>query len=149
MLVATTTTGASGDYQFLDLVPGDYFVQFNLPSGYAYSPQDATGDTTDSDADATTGRTVITTLTPGENDPTWDAGIYFTASLGDRVWLDQNANGIQDAGEPGMPGVTVTLYTSAGIPVGAPATTDANGNYAFPNLPPGDYYVQFTRRPAT
>jgi uncharacterized repeat protein (TIGR01451 family) len=28
-------------------------------------------------------------------------------SLGDRVWLDTNANGIQDAGEQGLAGVTV------------------------------------------
>jgi len=74
VLVATTTTGSSGDYQFFDLVPGDYFVQFDLPPGYAHSPQDTTGDTSDSDADTTTGRTLITTLLPGEDDPSWDAG---------------------------------------------------------------------------
>src|SRR5262249_44857871 len=91
----------------------------------------------------TTGRTVVTTLTPGESDLTWDSGIYYTASLGDRVWLDQNGNGVQDAGEPGIRGVTVVLYTSGGTQFGAPTTTDSNGNYAFPNLPPGDYYVQF------
>ncbi|HEY3230959.1 MAG TPA: SdrD B-like domain-containing protein, partial [Roseiflexaceae bacterium] len=91
----------------------------------------------------TTGRTAITTLTPGENDLTWDSGMYYSASLGDRVWLDQNANGIQDTGEPGVPGVIVTLYTSGGVQVGAPVPTDANGNYAFPDLPPGEYYVVF------
>ncbi len=31
------------------------------------------------------------------------------AAIGDRVWFDTNRNGIQDAGETGVPGVTVTL----------------------------------------
>ncbi|TVS07843.1 MAG: hypothetical protein EA424_29310, partial [Planctomycetaceae bacterium] len=33
-----------------------------------------------------------------------------TATIGDRVWIDANANGIQDEGEVGMPDVTVRLY---------------------------------------
>jgi uncharacterized repeat protein (TIGR01451 family) len=145
VLVANTTTNATGDYLFTNLGAGDYFVQFGLPLGYDRSPQGGTADPTlDSDADLATGRTVITTLVPGESDLTWDTGIFYTASLGDRVWLDQNGNGVQDAGESGIPGVTVTLFTSGGTQVGAPTTTDATGIYAFPNLPPSDYYVQFT-----
>ncbi|MEZ4605645.1 MAG: SdrD B-like domain-containing protein [Deinococcales bacterium] len=33
------------------------------------------------------------------------------ASLGDRVWKDANKNGIQDAGEAGVAGVVVTLWS--------------------------------------
>src|SRR5687767_14769713 len=29
--------------------------------------------------------------------------------IGDRVWVDANRNGVQDAGEPGIDGVTVTI----------------------------------------
>ena len=29
------------------------------------------------------------------------------ARIGDRVWLDGNANGVQDAGEAGVSGVTI------------------------------------------
>ncbi|MEZ4708313.1 MAG: SdrD B-like domain-containing protein [Caldilineaceae bacterium] len=39
-----------------------------------------------------------------------------TASIGDRVWLDSNANGEQDSGEPGIVGVTVELLDSNGDP---------------------------------
>jgi hypothetical protein len=35
------------------------------------------------------------------------------ASIGDLVWNDQNGNGLQDAGEPGIQGVTVKLYNGA------------------------------------
>ena len=65
------------------------------------------------------------------------------ASLGDFVWFDANKDGIQDADEAGVPGVTVTLTDGAGNPVidldGNPVkavTTDANGMYEFTNLMP-------------
>ena len=38
-----------------------------------------------------------------------DFGFAGTASIGDRVWLDRNRDGIQDGGEPGIENITVTL----------------------------------------
>lgn len=64
------------------------------------------------------------------------------AALGDFVWLDRNQDGIQDAGEPGVSGVTVNLFDGAGTLVSS-TTTDANGFYLFDNLTPGDYFVEF------
>jgi uncharacterized repeat protein (TIGR01451 family) len=57
-----------------------------------------------------------------------------TVEIGDRVWLDTNGNGLQDAGEPNLAGVTVRLYNPAGTLI-ATAVTDANGNYIFSNAP--------------
>ena len=140
--VATTTTDANGLYHFINLRPGDYSVQFNLPAGYVRSPQDqGSNDVTDSDADPVTGRTIATNLASGENDPTWDAGIYQLAALGDRVWLDIDGDGVQDAGEPGVQGVPVVLYhAQRGIPV-LTTTTDATGFYGFDALNPGQPYT--------
>jgi serine-aspartate repeat-containing protein C/D/E len=64
------------------------------------------------------------------------------ASLGDRVWKDDNSNGIQDAGETGIAGATVTLTKPDNSTVST--TTDANGIYSFTNLAPGTYKVTFT-----
>ena len=63
-------------YMFSGLDPGDYKILFVLPECYSFSPHDQTGDTMDSDADPDTGMTQCTTLEPGENDMTWDAGMY-------------------------------------------------------------------------
>jgi hypothetical protein len=48
--------------------------------------------------------------------------------IGDTVFFDANGNGVQDPGEPCIPGVTVTLKDWAGASLGT-ATTDANGHY--------------------
>lgn len=50
--------------------------------------------------------------------------------VGNRVWLDENRNGIQDASEPAIARVTVRLYNAAGTRVGT-AVTDNQGRYYF------------------
>ena len=64
------------------------------------------------------------------------------AALGDFVWNDLNANGIQDSGEPGISGVTVNLLDSTLTQI-ATTTTIAGGAYSFTNLVPGTYSVEF------
>ena len=75
----TTTTDASGKYAFPGLPAGSYSVAFVAPAGYTFTTPDQGGDdTTDSDANQTTGRTPAVTLTPGESNPTLDAGLVLT-----------------------------------------------------------------------
>ena len=79
----TTTTKASGLYEFKDLLPGDYYLEFIVPDGYDFSLQDqGADDALDSDADPVTGKTVCTTLEAGEYDPTWDAGLIVEEECG-------------------------------------------------------------------
>ncbi len=61
-----------------------------------------------------------------------------TAFFGDLVWSDADRDGIRDPGEPGLPGVTVRLYTDTNgngiIDGGEPfieTDTDAAGRYLF------------------
>ncbi len=63
-------------------------------------------------------------------------------SIGDKVWLDKNANGIQDAGESGLEGIVVGLYYANSTLCGI-ASTDANGIYSFDSVLAGSYFVQF------
>jgi hypothetical protein len=75
-VLATTTTDANGYYLFAGLMPGEYKVLFVAPDGYVFSLQDqGLDDLLDSDANSM-GYTVCTTLVSGENDLSWDAGLY-------------------------------------------------------------------------
>ncbi len=69
-------------------------------------------------------------------------------SIGDFVWHDEDGDGVQDPGEPGIPWVRVDLMwagpdgifgTAADVKLST--MTDANGFYQFCGLPPGDYKV--------
>jgi hypothetical protein len=64
-----------------------------------------------------------------------------TGSIGDRVWKDSDADGVQDSGEAGLNGVTVQLLNSGGT-VLATQTTSGNGNYLFSGLAAGTYKVK-------
>lgn len=162
VIVATTVTNAFGEYMFAGLTPGVYEVGFVAPAGYSFSPQAVGVKWTDSDANTGTGRTGTFTLVSGQHKDDIDAGLYNnnTATLnrlGDKVWFDNNNNGIQDAGEFGAPGVSVALLDANGQPVDDPrqagtqpyiTSTDLNGNYLFTDLPNGTYKVYFYNQPS-
>jgi len=51
--------------------------------------------------------------------------------IGNRVWLDENGNGQQEAWEAGVGGVCVRLLNGTSRQLLAETTTDSNGYYAF------------------
>ncbi len=50
--------------------------------------------------------------------------------IGNRVWNDLDGDGVQDGGEPGIAGVTVSLYNSSNVAI-ATAVTNSSGEYYF------------------
>ena len=61
------------------------------------------------DLDGGLDSTAVRTLAAGEAAVDVDFGYTGAGALGDFVWLDFDADGSQDAGEPGIPGVGVTV----------------------------------------
>jgi hypothetical protein len=152
-LLATTYTDAAGYYGFGDLNPAlAYLVKVvpaTLPSGLSniYDPDGGFNSQVLVNLGAAGG--------DGVNDPDGlDNGINLGADLGyrdlgvigDTVWLDSDADGVQDTGEKGIPYVTVALIRDtnangtwdSGEPIIATDTTDGNGNYLFTGLPVTD-----------
>ena len=122
--VGTTSTAANGTYAFSGLAAGCYKVS---------SPATANGEALE------TASPLTANLAAGQNSTGNNFG-YTTGGIGDSVWNDLNGNGVQDAGEPGLSGVTVTLKDSGNNVVGT-QTTGANGIYTFTGLTAGSYTV--------
>jgi ELWxxDGT repeat protein/predicted outer membrane repeat protein len=142
-LLATTSTDTNGYYAFCDLQPGEYRVEFVAPPGVAFTLQDQGGDDTrDSDADPATGRTARFALSSGLV-AHQDAGFRGPAfaTVGDWVWEDNDADGIQEASEPGLARVVVTLLDHSNTQV-AVTTTAYDGSYGFTGVLPGEYTLQ-------
>ncbi|MDW7672044.1 MAG: SdrD B-like domain-containing protein, partial [Bacillota bacterium] len=62
-------------------------------------------------------------------------------SIGDYIWLDANSDGVQDATEEGIPGVTVLLKNVEGNVI-METVTDEEGYYLFTGVPAGTYTVE-------
>ena len=148
-VVGTQQTDSNGNYLFVGLKPGTYSVEFVKPTGFVFSDQFSGSNTAiDSNANTTTGKSVPITYISGADDRTIDALLYRPVTIGDRVFEDQNGNGIQDAGDTNLSGVTVKLLDGSNAVVGS-AVTDTNGNYLFTGLRPGSYHIQVVKPDGT
>ncbi|MFT6780486.1 MAG: gliding motility-associated-like protein [Saprospiraceae bacterium] len=167
LLVPDQITAVGGIYQFTLVTPGDYQVEFNLPApigGVNWYPTefaihtDANDPDDDSDANNMMGpdflRSHVITIESGDTDEELriDAGFWLPAKIGNKVFCDENGNGIDDDGVAGVDDINVNLYdVSTGAialdadGVAQPLTKTAGGGmYEFDLVPPGEYYVEFS-----
>src|SRR5437773_1423410 len=83
-------------------------------------------------------------------DQTSDLGFKTTCrgTSGDLVWNDLNRSGLQDSGEPGLDGVTVTVKNAAHTVIGATSTGVGPGGqrvyYQFIGVCRGTYTPEAT-----
>ena len=168
-VLATTVTDTEGGYLFSGLAAGTYCVdvlESTLPTGMTQTTI-TTNPNTDFGNQNHSGNGYSVTIggaSPWENltadfgynyNPTTDVNTPpsgAVAALGDRVWIDVDSDGFQDANEVGIAGVTVQLYTAGADGVfgtaddvlAATTTTNAAGYYLFDGLAPGAYVVKVT-----
>ena len=168
--VGSTTTNASGAYSFTNLDPLTvYTIEEPLPTspsgltngpvtpGRINSAACATGCTAQADTpSANIDRIAAIDLSAGYDGTQFNFG-ELTASIAGSVYADYTAatpaktdNGVRDAGEAGIAGVTITL-TGTDInstAVNRTTTTDASGNYLFASVLPGTYTLSEGTIPA-
>jgi len=143
VLIADSVTGADGSYQFNNVCPGTYQVsiqQATLPPLLFPALPFRGGDP---EKDSNLSPELVTLPSDGASDQSIDFGYVnpCVGSAGDFVWNDQNTNGIQDTGEPGIGGVLVRLKNGAGS-VTAVTSTGSNGEYLFTGLCTGAYFME-------
>ena len=152
--VAETFTN-NGAYNFGGLCLGEYSVEIDLstvPANYTPSPIDVNGN---ADDDIDSDGNVVTVVLDTDSTIIDDVDVGFVppanGSIGNFVWHDLNGNGIQDAGEPGLNNVLVSLTLADGsvltTTTGVNPDTGASGYYLFTGLEAGEYTVSYS--PAT
>ncbi|MDQ5872964.1 MAG: SpaA isopeptide-forming pilin-related protein, partial [Acidobacteriota bacterium] len=131
-VVRTTTTDATGAFSFSDVGAGAYVVSEVVPAGFVQTAPAAPG-------------TIAITIAAGGN----SSGLLFgnrastgpadIGSITGRKILDFNGNGILDAGDRGFEGIVFQLRDASGAL--RTATSNANGDFTFSNLPAGTYVL--------
>ncbi len=152
VLVSTIFTDSNGSYSFEGQDPGQYIVQFNLPSEYSFTFPNIGSDGADSDVTGANGLGTTPLLNFTGSDLTIDAGVYVCVPVGELVWFDINENDQKDPTENGINGIQVKVwrkglapgyfefdYTHTGPKPGTPSD---DGYYKF-CLPPGEYYLEY------
>jgi len=149
-------TNASGKYEFCHIIPArDYKIVFDETtdsSGLKYYPTYKNiGDDTTLDSDVDNNKEIVV-VKPILDDMTQDAGFFKPACVGDLVWEDMNANGIQDEEDRGLAGAKVEIRKKDSIErlldvdgnvVNSQITKD-DGLYHFCNLRPDSYEIKVT-----
>jgi VCBS repeat-containing protein len=124
-------TNASGQYVFSDLQVGEYEVQEILPTGWEVSP---------TFNDSYSVRVVSGVNTVAPDFANFDSSASAPGSVSGIVWNDLNENGVQEATEPGLGGVTVywDQNNDGSLNVGEnQIATAENGSYTFASVSPG------------
>ncbi|HEX2869458.1 MAG TPA: SdrD B-like domain-containing protein [Ignavibacteriales bacterium] len=141
---AVCTTGTDGSYSFSNIIPGSYYLQYEVPEGYNVTalPYAADG--------VTPGKTICFDVTSGVVLSSKNAGLFMPPSNGavsGYVWLDVNGNGTENGPEPVKDNVTVQLYllntSTSTYGLMGTTVTAGGGLYEFTELSAGTYKVLF------
>lgn len=128
----TLTTDAAGNYLFTEVVPGSYTLSEVVPTGFTQTAPIPPG-------------TIPVTLASGGSSINNVFGNFrglLTGTISGLKFNDINGNGVRDAGEPGLAGVTIVITpfpADGGIQPVEPAVTGADGTFLFSNVALGRY----------
>jgi len=118
----TTTTLANGAYVFTDVEPAAHILEVVNPEGFTNA----------------TSKLVSAFMSEGGS-ATVDFDIQEIGTVSGVVFSDTNGDGNRDPDEDGIPGVTITLTSSADA-----TTTDSSGFYSFAGVAAGAHTVEVT-----
>ncbi|WP_280523915.1 SdrD B-like domain-containing protein, partial [Nitrosomonas aestuarii] len=149
VVISTTTTAADGSYSFTGLDAGTYsVVEPTQPAGKNDGKETAGSTGGNTDVNETISQI---TVNAGENSTDNNFGEVLPppepASISGFVYCDDNDDGVKDAGEVGLNGVTIQLLNAAGVVIST-TTTAADGSYSFTGLDAGTYSVVEPTQPA-
>ncbi len=154
-LYKTTVTDEEGHYRFDAIdVNNNYLLGVELPLGYGITQKHVAsekGKDWDSDINPQSGLSDSLALKKGRYYYWIDLGLVEDdlSSVGDKVWIDENDDGIKQNDEPGFSDITINLwhvheFDSSIDRIVASTKTNDRGNFRFSGLfPKFDYKLEF------
>jgi serine-aspartate repeat-containing protein C/D/E len=126
----TATTDASGNFLFTDVTPGAYVLTETVPAGFSQTQPASDG-------------IPVTLVSGGSSIDNLFGNFHgiLTGTISGLKFLDANGNGVMNAGEGGLAGVTITL---AGGGLTKTAVTGSDGSFSFTGIPFGTYTLSET-----
>jgi protocatechuate 3,4-dioxygenase beta subunit len=130
---AETVTDQNGSYLFENMRSGVVTLHFEAPEGWLFE-------------EGQTGSLPIT-IPQGKRAEDVSITLYKETIVVGSVWLDENANGMQEAGEKPLVGAVVALQQHKSMDdedgsIISLTGTDVNGKYRFEKLQPGFYSLR-------
>ncbi len=134
-------TNSQGFYQFTNLAAGSYCVMEVHPENWLDGKD--TAGSLGGDADPAVGADMICeiTLTYGDDAVNYNFGELLPGSIAGRVHADLDGDCEYDPGEKLLSGVKIDLLDGNGTFIRS-TTTNAQGEYSFTGLRPGQYQVR-------
>lgn len=166
-LLETVLTDAQGNYLFYNLTADTYSVcEPDQPSGtwnshtiegtiddsaggYSGTPGTGSNPVSGTPTSMISGIVLAGNGTEVAGSPDNNFSEVLPVSVSGTVFLDEDNNGLFEGVETGLSGVPMTLSCTdwLGNPYSDSANTDANGDYAFTDVPPGTCTVAETTQP--
>lgn len=140
----TATTLADGSYLVGDLLPGTYTVTESQPAGY-FDGKDTAGS-----QGGTVGADTVSgiVLASGATAVGYLFGERAGTSVRGAVFRDLDGDGVRDAAEGGIAGVTITLRDDSDNEVASTISGD-DGAWSFTDVAPGTYSIVEEDQPLT
>ena len=131
----SVVTDADGHFLFTNVTPGSFVLSETQRQGFSLTVPAL--------------NSIPVTLAAGGSSIANEFGNFrgvLTGTITGTKFLDTNANGVRDPGEPGQSGVTITRTATLNDPAGAnlSVVTDAQGNFTFANVPFGNLTLSET-----
>ncbi|MFT4537100.1 MAG: 5-hydroxyisourate hydrolase-like protein (transthyretin family), partial [Saprospiraceae bacterium] len=150
--ISSVLSDSIGQYAFGDLDAGSYYVVFDTTERYKSTLSLQGSDfALDSDIDDSQvpGSTGIIMLENGIAKDNIDAGLIDgVVSIEGFTWIDDDNNGTKETEELALENIEVKLYALDGQLIDS-MMVDEMGNYEFPEVLPGEYYLVFDNQDET